>query len=322
MPIIQPPDPSVKDPTKASLPVAQNAALANLDSRLSSIEGIVLNNGSFELPVSGSGDPTSWTISDTGAASHALDQDESDVYHGRQSLSMTLTSTAGDLVTMTSDDYIPCAPGQRLRISWNYKCSVAATRQRIDVLYWYWTGSAYSAASTASASVFDISANNSATWTQVISDETVVPGGLAHDPEFYTIQVRYGDPGGGTDGTAGVLHIDGVQSEVFHGLVQVPYDHANGSFTLSGSSQAYTVSSSLVGYEKPHTILVMVFEEVDDDYTIVSYNTDATASTNVINVGTGVARELTLTIHLDHRLRFSADVDDGSILVKIIGYYV
>jgi hypothetical protein len=238
MAYVQPVDPAIKDPTKASLPIAQNAALADLNTRVSGISTVILPNGSFEDDLNTDGEPDVWTITNEGTgATHELDTTTS--ADGLKSLKCTVNATGG-YVSAVNDTRLPVYPGARVEVPFWYKSTVATCRVRVNVV---WRNAAESVISEVSA--FDESTNLLSAWTPISGylSQVVAPANAA----WMDIKVIAGD---GT--VAGVVHFDSVRPFIYHGYVPVDMSDTDAILsTDTDANQIITLPSNIVGEEHP-----------------------------------------------------------------------
>jgi hypothetical protein len=236
MAITLPVDREVGKPIPASYENLQNAALADLDSRLAGVEGFVLPNGSFEN-VSG-GEPVLWTVTNQGTgATHEIDATTR--ADGLNSLKCTVNATGG-YVEALNDTQLPIYPGARVEVPFWYKSTVTTCRVRANIR---WLDSGGTLVSEVSA--FDSSADLRSSWTPISGylTQAVAPATAA----FMEIKMIAGD---GT--VAGVVHFDSVRPRIFHGYVPVDMSLAAAILSTSTSaSQIITLPSSIVGEEHP-----------------------------------------------------------------------
>jgi hypothetical protein len=203
MAYVEPVDPVADEATKVTLAESQNAAIINHETRLQVMEGNDLLNGSFE--VSDSGDPDGITITVDGSASRALNTTEAHVGHGKVSEAATMTVASGDAVQYTWDDYTPVAPGQRVHFAGVIK-NASGIKVTVKILWYYWTGSAYSAATDADTTVY--SASETLASFAKIHGSAVSPRGDAHDGLFWRLFIEVGGTG---EVTAGTVYLDGME---------------------------------------------------------------------------------------------------------------
>ncbi len=193
MAFILPGDPAVKDPTKASLAVAINDALSDLNSRLSAFEGSALPNGSFEFDLDADGEPDNWTIIDLDGGTHAI---STNAQHGAKSLKIITNGTGGRAEGL-SDAFVPCGEDNIISTMMFFQRTTASIRARLQVLYFDETETI-----TATDTIYD-DAGAGVAWN-IIARTSTVPSG-AH---FYKVKVIGGESGGGT--VAGNIYFDGV----------------------------------------------------------------------------------------------------------------
>lgn len=246
MAYVQPTDVVVGDPVEAATANAQNAALANLNSRTSGIEKLVLPNGSFEDDLDLDGEPDGWTVTNEGTgATHEIDS--TDRADGLKSLKCTVNATTGYVVAL-NDTQLPVYPGARIVFGFSFQSTVATCRVRANIR---WLNSAKTLISELSA--FDSATNNPSSWQHYdgIQVSLVAPATAAW-MEFKLIA------GDGT--VAGVVHFDAVQPRIYHGIVLVDWNHASNPIDTSvTASRTVTLPSGIVGTERPHAVGFDIF---------------------------------------------------------------
>lgn len=253
MAYVQPPDVVVGDPVEAANQNQQNTALANLNSRTSGIEKLVLPNGSFEDDLDSDGEPDGWTITNEGTgATHELDS--TDRADGLKSLKCTVNATTG-FVSALNDTQLPVYPGARVVFGFSFQSTVATCRVRANIR---WLNAGKTLITELSA--FDSAINNPSSWQHFdgILVSLIAPATAAW-MEFKLIA------GDGT--VAGVVHFDAVQPRIYHGFVPVsiidaeqPLDSrttaANTDYTVTPA----TAMSTLFAVEKPIDIVTFFTE--------------------------------------------------------------
>lgn len=186
--------------------------LADLNARLGNVEVQGLPNGSFEFDLDGDGVPDKWARTLSGSATSTLDTTAG---HGRKRLKAILTSATGDRAVWTSEDYQPCSTGQRLDVRALLEASVADLHAKVEVLWFYWTGAAYAAATTASSTVW--TTTDAPTTAKKVGGQVVAPAGT-NKARFFRVRVTLGSD---TNATAGTLYLDNVEARVYHGPVWI-----------------------------------------------------------------------------------------------------
>jgi len=197
---------------------------ADLNARLANVEGASHPNGSFEED--DGTDPNSWTKTTAGGATGTLET--TSVRHGRQGVNGAVSSS-GDSVYWETTTPIPCSPGQRIFVNWDMIASAAGVQVDVDVYWWYWTGAAYSAADTASTSLYS-SNSNSTSWDHRY--ETALPPDGTNDGLYYTVRLTVA-----YDSTAANVTFDGLQTGEFHGMVYIDSEAISGSSTRTVSAK-------------------------------------------------------------------------------------
>lgn len=91
---VQPSDPAVADPTKASLPASQNEALSNLNARLGTVESGELINRSFEAEGDDATEAAGWT--QTEGAGGTISRVDTENYHGEWSMKFNRVAGGGN----------------------------------------------------------------------------------------------------------------------------------------------------------------------------------------------------------------------------------
>lgn len=224
MSFVLPGDPAVKDPTKASYAAAVNDALADLNARLSVVEGNLLPNGSFEFDLDSDGEPDVWTVTDLSGGSHAID---SVVFrHGAKSLNIVTTGTGGRAEAL-ADTFISCGQRNVVLLTGFVNRDTANIRLRMQVLY-------YNAAETLIATDTRYDDSGATTGWQLIVKTSEVPSGAY----FYKIKLIGGESGGGT--VAGNTYFDGIASTLSYRAAW-----AVGEYLLDQSPGAVTTTVAI-----------------------------------------------------------------------------
>jgi hypothetical protein len=238
-------------------PVKAEKANALIDNQaffnsVISLKGTPLN-GSFEFPVGAGEDPDEWTKVEAGSGTGEITVTEADVFNGKQAY-VANVSMDGDTVTLTTDSYTFCDPGQVIETEFWYKFENATMSLKVELFWYYWTGSAWSAATTASSTTFSI-ATGAVTWTP--SRTTVsVPGSGAHLPEAYKVKITFG----GTGGVATLYDtfMDAVATRVFRGTIWIDYAHASNPIATitTNTTTTVTLPSAILGFANPNAAIV------------------------------------------------------------------
>lgn len=116
----------------------------------------LLKNGSFESTAVTSGEPDNITIVDYSTGSHEID--DSDQYHGLNSLKFTSVGDGGGYATF---DYFEVQGDKEIFTTWAMRSSVATVRNVVDIIW-------YTAAKTAisTTNIYDDSTTNPTSWTE------------------------------------------------------------------------------------------------------------------------------------------------------------
>jgi hypothetical protein len=245
----QPVDPVIGKPVAASIGIAQNAALADLQSRLTPIEGLVLPNQSFEVVVEG--EPASWVVEDLGGAgaSHAIDATAQG--DGLNSLKCSITATGG-YNTILNAAILPVYPGARVEIPFTYKTTVATARVRINII---WLNAAQT--SIGEVSAFDENTFNPSSFESRsgVGVSVVAPAGA----RWFQVKAIAGEAGNTV--TANVS-FDSVRPRIYKGFVPVDQSLVAALLNSNTSTNVQIVMpASIIGTEIPHTAVVDVYCE-------------------------------------------------------------
>lgn len=203
--------PAVGEATKKSLIDAVIDDLSDLNARLVTVETDQVVNGSFEYDANADDVPDGWDDDVYNGAAWAIET--TTVKHGRKAVKGTLTSTLGSRAVLTSSDYLPCAPGERYEVELRLKGSTAGLKVKGEVLWYYWTGAAFAAATTSSSEAL-AEADAPTSWG-VWRGSVLAPAGT-NEARFYRLRLTVGATGGTT---AGNVLLDGVQVRRYHGPV-------------------------------------------------------------------------------------------------------
>ncbi|WP_025322254.1 hypothetical protein [Deferrisoma camini] len=295
-----PSKPSVGEQTKKSWADAVVDALGDHETRIGVIEAQVLPNGSFETS-DGAGGAEGWTFSLTGTATAAL---TSTARHGKQALELAVLAS-GDQAQATSDHYIPCAPGERIDVGLDLKASAAGVSVTVELLWYYWTGSAWAAASTPSSTVYS-STSNPTSWARR-AGQAVAPSGT-NPAQAYRVRVTVAEAGGVT----GTVTVDGVRAGVYRGKVARARSTA-GTISTTGT-YTYTVAA---GDEHPRAVDVFPDDQSVNtlyDYTVQQWDGSAWVEAPSLH-----------QVRLDPEARFRVVVStagDGALVVSTGSYWV
>jgi hypothetical protein len=308
MAYVEPVDPVADEATKVTLAESQNAAIIDHETRIQVMEGSALLNGSFE--VSDSGDANGITVTIDGAASRALETTEANVGHGKQAEACTTTVASGDAVTETWDDYIPVAPGQRVHFAGVIK-NASGIKVTVNILWYYWTGAAYSAATDSDTTVYTAS-ETLASYSR-IHGSAVSPRGDAHDGLFWRLQIIVGGVG---ETTAGTVYLDGMECGTT--TRSAPITRTSVWQQLDGTG---TVScATALGDEFPNTATLQVDIAASsigaESVTIQGWSGTAwvTIAIESITTGHGVTDTLQVPLNASREFNVSAsNVDNGNI---------
>lgn len=216
-------------------------------------------NGSFEN-LDGS-DPANITVTPTGDGSYAIDTDAADTVHGYRSLLMTANSQ-DDTVVVEWDDYTPCEAGERIAVDFSCKLSAATLGLKVEILWWYYNGAAFVAATTPDETLYDASTGNPTSW-QTFKFQAVAPSG-ANPAKYYTLRFTFSS---NVTTATGTCHLDNIASRVYHGFVpanigdaEQPLDSqttaANTNYTVTPA----TAMSTLFAVEKPKEVVIFFTE--------------------------------------------------------------
>jgi hypothetical protein len=235
---IQPVDPDIDDPTEAAWAIAVGAALLNLNARASSVESDVLINGSFELPALGSSvDPTNWTVVES-AGGTASRVEGSLAREGIWGIKGACAASS-DSVTWQSIAYTPTGDGQEFMLNFSAYASVANLNLKVEVLFFYWTGSVWSAASESFVTLYDSIANPTS-WGDFEYAFTVPRFGTNKPRSF---QVKLTADGDGV--TAGDGYFDAVKIQrvgLFHSFIPVALSLSPQSSSDTNYTDEYIIS--------------------------------------------------------------------------------
>jgi hypothetical protein len=281
--------------------------LEDHETRLLQAESGVLANGSFEVD-DGAGDPENWTIVETGAASRALTTTEADVAHGLQAESATMTVASGDGVKYTSANYAPVGDGQRVHFSALVK-NASGIKITAKILWYYWTGAAFAAATTSSTTVYSASETLSA--YALLLGSAVVPAGT-HDGRYWRLEIEVGGTG---ETTAGTVYLDGIEcgpdsKPALTGTTSV-WTNTDGTGTVS-------VATAL-GNERPNAVLLSVRAGTgagSESVTIQGWDGTAWQNVGVVLSTTAYADQQTMTVTLNADREFNVSAStltNGSI---------
>jgi hypothetical protein len=308
MPFVEPIDPVADEATKVSWAESVDAAVIDHETRIQVIEGSALLNGSFE--VSDSGDANGITPTIDGNASRALTTTEADVGHGQQAEAATMTATSGDTVTENWDDNIPVAPGQRVHFAGVVK-NASGIKVTVNILWFYWTGAAYSAATDSDTEIYSAS-ETFADYTR-IHGSAVSPRGDAHDGLFWRLQIIVGGVGETTPGT---VFLDGMEC----GTTTRTAPIARTSVWQQSDGTGTVDCSTALGDEFPNTATVQVAIATssggNQSVTIQGWSGTAwvTVAVESITAGHGVTDSLQVTLNPAREFNISAtNVDNGNI---------
>jgi len=301
-----PSKPAVGDPVKKSWADAVVDALADHETRLGVVEAQALPNGSFEVD-DGSGGAEGWTWTLTGTATASL---TASARHGKQALALGVLA-AGDQVQVTSDRYIPTAPGERIEVGLELLATAAGVSVTVELLWYTWTGSAWAAATTPSSTVYS-STSNPTSWARR-AGQAVAPGG-ANPAQAYRVRVTVAEAGGVT----GTVRIDGVRAGRFSGVVPL-------SRTLLASSPGTVSVASHVADERPRAALVQYEWEGEGlSGTPVTFTLAGNGKTALVLTTLETAYGQAL-VELNESLEISVSASGATpdtCNVYLVGYYV
>ncbi len=127
--------PAVGEPTRADtfsdLVIEALNFLNGQSSLASTLAGIV--NGSFELGSGANTDPTGWVVTRATGNSTSFGTSAANTRHGSQSFAMTTPGSISGGVSMSSADFIACAEGNNVPISWRQKSTAAGVRNIVQL---------------------------------------------------------------------------------------------------------------------------------------------------------------------------------------------
>ena len=301
MAYVEPIDPVADEATKVSWAESVDAAVIDHETRIQVMEGSALLNGSFE--VSDSGDANGITTSIDGSASRALTTTEADVGHGKQAEAATVTASSGDAVTEQWDDYIPVAPGQRVHFAGVIK-NASGIKVTVNILWYYWTGAAYSAATDSDTEIY--SASETLAAYSRIHGSAVAPRGDAHDGLFWRLQIIVGGVG---ETTAGTAYLDGMECgattrPALVGRTSV-WAHSDGTGTVD--------CSSALGDEFPNALILQVHASPSgvgaESATVQGWDGTAWLTVTIVNVKTGWGESETITVTLNALREFNVSAN-------------
>ena len=204
-----PDTPVTGEATKVSWAEGVIDYLSNLNSRIGTGGGTVPANGSFELDTNEDGDPDSWDVTE---ASATLSLDSADSVHARQSVKFIFGATSGT-GTVTNADFLECAEGQRLELSYHVKGSwensAGGLPHKAQILFY--NDATPVPVATSTVTLVD-EGDTPIVWSKYFS-QTVVPNGAYH----YKVRLQAGD--GSTGVSSETINFDLVGVRVFHGHV-------------------------------------------------------------------------------------------------------
>ncbi len=236
-----PAKPAVGDPVKKSWGDAVVDALSDHETRIGVVESQALPNGSFETD-DGSGGAEGWGLVITGTATATYTA--ASVRHGKRALEISVPA-AGDQAQATSEMYVRCAPGERIEVGAFIAATAAGVSVKIELLWYYWTGSAWAAASTPSSTIYESTANPTS-WAERCG-QAVAPSGTS-PAQAYRVRLTVAEAGGVT----GTVHIDGVRARRYHGLVPVSrtlLSNSAGTISIAGQAGDEHPTAALIQYE-------------------------------------------------------------------------
>ncbi len=242
-----PSKPAVGDPVKKSWADAVVDALGDHETRIGAVEAQGLPNGSFEVD-DGAGGAVGWTWTLTGTATASL---TASARHGKQALACQVLAL-GDRVEVTTNEYVPTAPGERIEVGLDLLATAAGVSVTVELLWYYWTGSAWAAASTPSSTVYS-STSNPTSWARR-AGQAVAPGGT-NPARAYRVRITVAEAGGVT----GTVTVDGVRAGVYRG--RVPAARATVGTETTTGIKTYTVTH---GDEYPQETEIFVSDDSID----------------------------------------------------------
>lgn len=154
--------PAVGDPTRKD--TFADIVVSNLDFLNAQLQ-LALNqggipNGSFEVGTGANTAPSGWGLNVASGNSSSFETSAANTRHGAQAFSMTNPGGVSGGVTLESEDFIPFAQDQELKLYWLLKSTSATTRNQVFVK-WYSEAEALISTTT----VYDASSGNPTSWT-------------------------------------------------------------------------------------------------------------------------------------------------------------
>lgn len=253
MAYVQPTDVVVGDPVEAANQNAQNAALANLNSRTAGIETLVLPNGSMEFDLDSDGEPDNWSITDLGSAGaiHVIDSTASN--DGVYSLKCSITSTGG-YVEALNDTILPIYEGARIEVGFGYKSSLATARVRVNIR---WLTAAGSLVTEVSA--FDENTSHPSSFIHL--NGYIVTAVAPSTARWFQIKLIAGESGNTVNAD---VWFDAIIPRIYHGFVPVSIidsDQPLATYASTTANTDYTMTpatamSTVFAIERPHAVVV------------------------------------------------------------------
>jgi hypothetical protein len=211
-------------PVKASDQNTQNDALANLNSRVSGVEGGTMPNGSFEIVTAG--EPDSWTVTDVLTGTHSVDSTTRG--DGLKSIKCVIDASGG-YVYAVNTAILPIYPGARIEVPFLFKSTAATARVRVQIL---WLNPAQTLDTT--TDLFDSATGNPATWTKKSGApmQAVCPSTAS----WYQVKIIAGEAG---NSVAASVYFDSIRPYIYHGPVFVSrISKTSGTVDISGDVAA------------------------------------------------------------------------------------
>jgi hypothetical protein len=269
---ILPANVAVGDPVQATHINDLNAAAGNLDSRVASIEGLTLPNGSFEKVEDGQ--PVLWTVSDLGSAGATHAVDSTTQGDGLKSLKCSITATGG-YVEAENDTLLPVYEGARVEVPFSLKSDLATARARINII---WLEDDESVISD--LSVFDENTNipSSFETRSGIFVSLVAPA----TARWFKIKAIAGESG---NSVVANVYFDSIRPRIYRGFV--PVDQSLGAALLTSglsTNLKITMPASIIGTEIPHTAVVDVYCEWSGGVSTMTFSENSSGGGKIYGV--------------------------------------
>lgn len=197
MPTI-PSDPSTGDPTRTSLPVAQNLALSDIAGDVAGLESTGVPNSNFEI-LDGS-EPAQWTVADSGSGSHSVPT--TSPLSGLRFLAMAVTAAAGNVSARSAK-----INGGNLAIDLSFIYRTTATHPRFRVQLLEYNDITL----VSTLTIADYAADALIAQSPIalnINGLVGNAGGVSGDPATFEVKFIIGEDAGAN--TAGTIDIDAV----------------------------------------------------------------------------------------------------------------